>query len=179
MSEGSRRETIDQALARLGEISSERVATAPWQQAVKEALAARADADWERRTRLTIEALKAVHDGGAMDRVEAQVLIAGAIVALAEHRITVDPVPELNRLVEKMAAIETDAGFGRNEFWADEAEIPEAWLKLSARYDELRDGILAAAFNEFNEAQLGVSYLTNPGRADNPYGPARRRWEGD
>lgn len=179
MSDRSGRETIHQALARLDEISAERVGTAPWQPAVKEALASRSDANWERRNRLTIEALKAVHDGGAMDRVEAQILVAGAIAALAEHRITVEPVPELNELVEKMAAIEQAAGFKHNEFWADEADIPEEWLKLSARYDELRDGILAATFNEFGEAQLGVSYLTNPGRADNPYGPARRRWEGD
>ena len=179
MSSQSRRETIDHALARLDDISRERVDTAPWQDPVKEALGARADADWERRTRLTIEALKAVHDGGAMDRVEAQILIAGAIVALAEHRLTVTPVPQLSELVEQMGAIEQAAGLKQNEFWADDAEIPDDWLTLSAQYEEIRDGILAATFNEFNEAELGVSYLTNPGRADNPYGPAGRRRQDD
>jgi hypothetical protein len=175
MQQRSRRETIDHALSRLDELSRERVATAPWQERVRTALNARNDADWEKRTRLIIEALKAVHDGGALDRIEAQVLIAGAIVALAEHRITVKPVPELDRLVEQMAAIEADAGLKQNEFWADDAQIPDAWLKLSQQYDELRDGILATTFNEFGEAELAVSYLTNPSRSDDPYGPARRR----
>ena len=170
-----RRETIDHALARLEEVSQEGGAAAPWQAKVGAARAAQGDADWEKRTRLTVEALKAVRDAGTLERVEAQILIAGTVVALAEHRATAKPVPQMQALLRRMRQIEAECGLSDNEFWREESAVPDEWLKLSRDYEEIWDGILAATFNQFGEAELGVSYLANAGRDDDPYGPARRR----
>jgi len=179
MNEKARRETIDHALARLHEIAREHAKSAPWQAKIKAAHEARNDPDWEKRTRLTVEALKAVRDAGALDQIEAQILIAGSIVALAEHRATGEPVPQMRALLRRMREIEADSGLSENDFWSEESAVPDEWLKLSRDYEEIWDGILAATFNQFGEANLGVSYLANTGRGDDPYGPARRRRTGE
>lgn len=179
MDDKARRQTLDHALARLEEASEAHAERARWLDKVQAARQAQADPDWEARTRLTVDALKGARDAGALDRVEAQILIAGSIVALAEHRATSDPVPEMRVLLERMREIEAASGLTENEFWSEESAVPDEWLKLSRDYEEIWDGILAATFNQFGEAELGVSYLAGADRNNDPYGPVRRRRAGD
>ena len=156
---------LNQAMLRLQALARDAAPEVPWQQTVRDLQAGLEEKPREERFQGVIAALQAVRDSKAIDAIEAQLLIAQAIIGIVEHRLTSEPEPALESVLERMRRITWAHGLEEGESWAL-GEGPPEWEALIHEYEEIWDGIVANSFNEFGEAALGADFLSGSGRFD-------------
>ena len=144
-----------------------------WRAQVTKIIEATRDGSPLERNEGLIQAAKIMREVGAMDGGYAVFMVAHPIISIAENRIMNEQGPALNKLLDKMTAIEKAHGLADDEYWA-RGDAPPEYEELNEKYNHITHSITAATFDEYGEYELGIMYRHDEDRFDELFEQGRQ-----